>query len=133
MTAPKNQSSDVSSLPESVLNVYRQTNTELYQAGTIHEAFTAATYLCMSAALRKVGFLDVLLRSPAECTRRPPCCIHAHLRRLATNLHGSSGPRGIWQICFAWHSQGMPSSPMRMLSFMLYTMRRTCKLGFCIP
>jgi hypothetical protein len=39
----------------------------------------------MSAALRSVGFLDVLSSAPAESSRRAPC-IHAHLHRLATNL-----------------------------------------------
>ena len=37
----------------------------------------------MSAALRLVGFLDVLSSTPAESSRRAPC-IHARLRRLAT-------------------------------------------------
>jgi hypothetical protein len=36
--------------------------------------------------LRSVGFLDVLSSTPAESSRRAPC-IHARLRRLATNLH----------------------------------------------
>ena len=37
----------------------------------------------MSAALRSVGFLDVLSSTPAEYSRRAPCS-HARLRRLAT-------------------------------------------------
>jgi hypothetical protein len=59
-----------------------------YSASTriIHEAFTAATQPGMSTALRSVGFLDVLSSTPAESNRRAPC-IHARLRRLATNLH----------------------------------------------
>jgi hypothetical protein len=52
----------------------------------IHEASTAAADPGMSAALRSVGFLDVLLSTAAESSRRAPC-IHARLRRLATNLH----------------------------------------------
>jgi hypothetical protein len=52
----------------------------------IHEAFTAAADPGMPAALRSVGFLDVLSSTPAESFRRAPC-IHARLRRLATNLH----------------------------------------------
>jgi hypothetical protein len=52
----------------------------------IHEAFTAAADPGMPAALRSVGFLDVLSSTPAESSLRAPC-IHARLRRLATNLH----------------------------------------------
>ena len=37
----------------------------------------------MSAALRSVGFLDVLSSTPAESSCRAPC-IHARLRRLVT-------------------------------------------------
>jgi hypothetical protein len=55
-------------------------------ARIIHEGFTAAAHLGMSAALRSVGFLDVLSSTPVESSRRAPC-IHAHLHRLATNLH----------------------------------------------
>ena len=58
----------------------------------------------MSAALRSVGFLDVLSSTPAESSRRAPC-IHARLRRLAKNLHEycgleTSGMNGNyrWQI-----------------------------------
>ena len=61
MTAPKNQSSDVSSLPESVLDVYRQTNTELYQAEAIHEVFAETMCLRMSSALRPVGLIAYVL------------------------------------------------------------------------
>ena len=59
----------------------------------IHEASTAAADPAMSTALRSVGFLDVLPSTPAESSRRagynaPDApCIHARLRRLATNLH----------------------------------------------
>ena len=59
----------------------------------IHEASAAAVDPGMSAALRSVGFLDVLSSAPAESSRRagynaPDApCIHARLRRLATNLH----------------------------------------------
>jgi hypothetical protein len=52
----------------------------------IHEASTAAAHPGMSTVLRSVGFLDVLSSTPAESSLRAPC-IHAHLRRLATNLH----------------------------------------------
>src|SRR5512137_2677646 len=52
----------------------------------IHEASTAAADPGLSTALRSVGFLDVLSSTPAESSRRAPC-IHARLRRLATNLH----------------------------------------------
>jgi hypothetical protein len=55
-------------------------------ARIIHEGFTAAADPGMPAALRSVGFLDVLSSTPAESSRRAPC-IHARLRRLATNLH----------------------------------------------
>jgi hypothetical protein len=58
----------------------------LVLARIIHEAFTAAADPGMSDALRSVGFLDVLSSTPAESSRRAPC-IHARLRRLATNLH----------------------------------------------
>ena len=62
----------------------------------IHEASAAAVDPGMSAALRSVGFLDALSSTPAESSRRagynapdaPDApCIHARLRRLATNLH----------------------------------------------
>ncbi len=52
----------------------------------IHEASTAAADPGMFTALRSVGFLDVLSSTPAESSHRAPC-IHARLRRLATNLH----------------------------------------------
>jgi len=52
----------------------------------IHEASTAAADPGMPAVLRSVGFLDVLWSTPAESSLRAPC-IHARLRRLATNLH----------------------------------------------
>jgi hypothetical protein len=52
----------------------------------IHEASTAAADPGMSTALRSVGFLDVLSSTPAGSSLRAPC-IHARLRRLATNLH----------------------------------------------
>jgi hypothetical protein len=52
----------------------------------IHEASATATDTGLSAALRSVEFLDVLSSTPAESSRRAPC-IHARLRRLATNLH----------------------------------------------
>ena len=51
----------------------------------------------MSTALRSVGFLDVLSSTPAESSRRagweaPEAhCIHARLRRLATNPREKSG------------------------------------------
>ena len=50
------------------------------------EASTAAADPGMPAALRSVGFLDVLSSTPPESSRRAPC-IHARLRRLATDLH----------------------------------------------
>jgi len=52
----------------------------------IHEASAAAADPGMSAALRSVGFLDVLSSTPSESSRRAPCS-HARLHRLATNLH----------------------------------------------
>ena len=52
----------------------------------IHEASTAAADPGMATALRSVGFLDVLSNTPVESSRRAPC-IHARLRRLATNHH----------------------------------------------
>jgi len=55
-------------------------------ARIIHEASTAAADPGMSTALRSGGFLDVPLSTTAESSRRAPC-IHARLRRLATNLH----------------------------------------------
>ncbi len=55
-------------------------------ARIIHEASAATAGPGMSAVLRSVGFLDVLSSTPAESSRRAPC-IHARLRRLATNLH----------------------------------------------
>jgi tRNA threonylcarbamoyladenosine biosynthesis protein TsaB len=48
-----------------------------------HQISAAAADPGMSAALRSVGFLDVLPSTPAESSRRAPC-IHARLRRLAT-------------------------------------------------
>ena len=51
-----------------------------------HQLSAAAADPGMSAALRSVGFLDVLSSTPAESSCRAPC-IHARLRRLATNLH----------------------------------------------
>jgi hypothetical protein len=62
-------------------------------ARTIHEASAAAADPGMSAALRSVGFLDVLVDAcseaagtPAEFSLRTPC-IHARLHRLATKPH----------------------------------------------
>jgi hypothetical protein len=52
----------------------------------IHEASVVAADPGMSAALRSVGFLDVLSSTPAESSRRGPC-IHVRLRRLTMNLH----------------------------------------------
>jgi hypothetical protein len=55
-------------------------------ARIIQEAFAAATYLGMSAALRSVGLLSILLNAPAESSHCTPC-IQVHLRRPATNLY----------------------------------------------
>jgi len=55
-------------------------------ARIIHKASTAAADTGMSAALRSLGFLDVLSSTPAESSLRAPC-IHARLHRLAMNLH----------------------------------------------
>ena len=63
----------------------------------IHEASAAAVDPGMSAALRSVVFLSVLSSTPAESSHRagynaPDApCIHARLRRLATNLHEYCG------------------------------------------
>jgi len=59
----------------------------------IHEASTAASDPGMSTALRSFGLLDVLSSTPAGpsvalAEKLPDApCIHAHLRRLATNHH----------------------------------------------
>jgi len=59
----------------------------------IHEASSAAAYPGMSTALRSFGLLDVLSSTPAEpsvalAEKLPDApCIHARLRRLATNHH----------------------------------------------
>ncbi|MBN1571205.1 MAG: hypothetical protein JXA73_25440 [Acidobacteria bacterium] len=52
----------------------------------IHDAFAAAADPGMSAALRSVGFLDVLSSLPSESSRRAPRS-QARLHRPATNLH----------------------------------------------
>src|SRR5512144_555124 len=54
-----------------------------YLARISHRLSTAAADPGMSAALRSIGFLDVLLSTPAESSRRT-LCIHARLRRLVT-------------------------------------------------
>jgi radical SAM superfamily enzyme YgiQ (UPF0313 family) len=56
-----------------------------------HQLSAAAADPGMSTALRSVGRLDVLSRTPAAPSRRAPC-IHAHLRRLATKSDEKSGP-----------------------------------------
>ena len=48
-----------------------------------HQVSPAAADPGMSAALRSVGFLDVLSSTPAESSRRAPC-IRARLRLFAT-------------------------------------------------
>ncbi len=67
-----------------------------------HRLSTAAADPGMSAALRSVGFLDVLSSTPAESSRRAPC-IHARLRRLATKPCEKSGlerleAMGLWAL-----------------------------------
>jgi len=51
-----------------------------------HQIPTVAPQSSMSAALRSVGLLDILSSMPCGALRRAPC-IHARLRRLATE-HG---------------------------------------------
>ena len=59
------------------------TNEEVGLARISHQVSTAAADPGMSTALRSVGLLDVLSSTPAGSSRRAPC-IHARLRRLAT-------------------------------------------------
>ena len=77
-----------------------------------HQISTAAADPGMSTSLGSVGFLDVLLSTPAESSRRagykaPDApCIHARLRRLATKPCEECGLEPI-----ALHISGIPSIP----------------------
>jgi hypothetical protein len=61
-------------------------------ARIFHRGSTAATQPGMSTALRLFGRLDISSNMPSSPSRRAPC-IHARLRRLATNPHEISGLR----------------------------------------